>query len=529
MIDSRPFGKRTHTMQFRLDLAILSIVLASLSLTCHAQAVYDPVLFNVSQFVINGKNPRGEKAEKVLMPYVGEHSGLDGLSAAADALEQAIIKEGFSFYRVSLPPQQLTSGTIELNVVRFTIGGIEISGNEFFDRENIENSLPQLKVGDTPNTRELSRSLKLANSHASKNVTLKFKEGEGTDTIDAAIAVSEQNPQIIFVTLDNTGNEETKEFRTTLGYQHGNLFNVDHAMTATVTFSPEDPGTTMQMGLNYHIPLYSHGANLDFLASDSEVNSGEVGSGIKINGKGSVFGVVYSRPMLTDTNYDHQWSAGLQSRLFENEIDVSGASDQSDVRSLPLELGYGLTHNTRNGLFSADFNYSLNIEAGSKNTDEDYDLTRTGAKSAWSALRYLFSYDRVFSGNWLFHGVLSGQQSSDLLIPGEQFGVGGSGSLRGFEERSITGDKGYQVSLEAWTPAIYDTRFLLFMDMASVEFNDGDSYDDLSSAGLGMRWSWKQQLSISLDYGLIIKGGGADTTINQDDDSKAHFNLVYRF
>ena len=64
--------------------------------------------------------------------------------------------------------------------------------------------------------------------------------------------------------------------------------------------------------------------------------------------------------------------------------------------------------------------------------------------------------------------------------------------------------------------------------MASVELNEGEEYD-LSSYGLGLRWSWKQQLSTSLDYAIINEGGGPDDTINQDDDDKFHFNLIYRF
>ena len=58
--------------------------------------------------------------------------------------------------------------------------------------------------------------------------------------------------------------------------------------------------------------------------------------------------------------------------------------------------------------------------------------------------------------------------------------------------------------------------------------NEGEEYD-LSSYGLGLRWSWKQQLSTSLDYAIINEGGGPDATINQDDDDKLHFNLIYRF
>lgn len=515
-------------MRFRINLAILLIGISSLYRVVYAQTAYDPVRFNVSQFVIRGDNPIGDKAYKVLRPFVGEQSGLEGLSAAADELEQAIINEGFSFHRVSLPPQQLTSGTVEFEIVKFTIGAINISGNQFFDKQNIHNSLPGLKAGGTPNTSELSRSLKLANNHAAKNAVLRFKEGSEVDTIDAEITVTDQDPRIIFLTLDNTGSEESEEFRTTLGYQYGNLFNKDHALTATFTFSPEEPDTTSQIGLNYHIPLYSHGANLDFLFSDSEVNSGEVGSNIDINGKGSVFGFTYSRPMLTDTNFNHQWSVGFQNKTFENDIDLSGTLIESDVLSFPLEAGYGFTYSTPSGALSGGLLYAVNIDSGNNNTDEDYAAARTGADNGWSAIRYSLAYDRVFAENWLFHGGLTGQQSDDLLISGEQFGVGGSDTLRGFEERSVTGDSGHQISLEVWTPAYANTRFLVFIDQASVEFNNGDSFD-LSSAGLGLRWSWKQQLSISLDYGVIIEGGGPDTTINQDDDDKAHFNLVYRF
>jgi hemolysin activation/secretion protein len=494
----------------------------------YAQTAYTPMRFTVSSFTVTGDNPIGDKAQKVLNSYLGEHYGLDGLSAAADALEQEIIKQGYSFHRVSLPPQQLSTGSVELNVVHFTIGAVNVSGNKFFNEQNIRSSLPELSVGTTPNTKELSRSLKLANNHASKNILLRFREGEEGDTIDADLTVNDRNPQIFFVTLDNTGSKDTKEFRSTLGYQNGNLFNRDHAITATLTVAPEDPDATKQFGLNYHIPLYAHGANLDFLFSDSEVNSGEVASGLAITGKGSVFGVSYSRPMLTDSNFNHQWSIGFQNKLFENEFDFGGDISNTDVGSFPLELGYGFSYAAKSSSFSGNFYYDLNIDSGRNNSDEDYELVRTDAKNDWTAMRYNLAYDLIFSKDWLFHAGLSGQNSSDLLISGEQFGVGGSSTLRGFEERSVTGDSGYQTSFEVWTPAFSNVRYLLFTDQAKIKLNDSGDYD-LSSYGVGLRWSWKQQLSISLDYAVINEGGGPDTTINQDGDDKAHFNLIYRF
>jgi hemolysin activation/secretion protein len=512
-------------MRIRQGIFLLIFFISLLPLASYAQSTYTPVRFTVTSFVVTGENPIGDRAQQVLKPYLGEHYGLDGLSAAADALEQEITRQGYSFHKVSLPPQQLTSGSVELNIVRFAIGAVNISGNKFFDNENIRHSLPELQVGSTPNTKELSRSLKLANNHASKNVLLKFRQGEEGDTIDADLTVTDRNPKVFFVTLDNSGTKDTKEFRSTVGFQHGNLFNKDHAITATLTVAPEDPDATKQFGLNYHIPLYTHGANLDFLLSDSEVNSGEVANGLSITGKGSVFGFTYSRPMLTDTNFNHQWSVGVQHKEFEN----SGALN-SDVLSFPLELGYGFSYPTKSNSFSGNLSYAMNIESGSNNDDAAYQIAsnRADAKSAWSAVRFQLAFDHVFAKDWLFHTGISGQKSNDLLIPGEQFGVGGSSTLRGFEERSVTGDSGYQGSFEVWTPAIAAVRYLAFTDVAKVKYNDGGDYS-LSSYGVGLRWSWKQQLSVSLDYAVINKGGGPDTTINQDGDDKAHFNLIYRF
>ncbi len=499
-----------------------------------AQTSYQPLVFTVSGFTISGENPIGDQAQKVLQPYLGEQSGLEGLSAAADALEQALISAGYSFHRVSLPPQSLDSGQVELQIVRFRIGDILISGNQHFDEENILHALPTLKPGETPNTKQLARTLKLANNNAFKNIVMKFREGNSEDSIDVDLKVQDQNPQLFFITLDNTGNEDSGEYRTTLGYQHGNLFNLDHSLTLTLTVSPEDTSSTRQIGANYHIPLYAHGANLDFLLSDSEVNSGEVADGAAVTGKGQVFGFNYSRPMLTDTQFNHQWSAGLQFKNFNNDIDLGGGSViESDVQSVPLMLGYSFSYNRKGSALNGGLQLSSNSGTGGDNNDEKYNTVRTGAEKSWSKVTYNLSYDVAFGQDWLLHAGLSGQSSSDLLIPGEQFGVGGSRSLRGFEERSVTGDSGQQVSLELWMPPLAGIRFLLFVDQASLDTNAGDvtpaeSYQ-LSSAGLGLRWSWKQQLSLSIDYGQIIEGGGADATINQDGDSKAHLNLVYRF
>ena len=514
-----------------------------------AQDTLEQVRFDVEQFEITGDNPIGEHANEVLSPYIGEQYGLEGLSAARDALEQAIIEAGFAFHRVSLPPQDLLGGTVEFRISRFSIGSIEVEGNEFFDDENVLNSVPELQTGETPNTRLLSRSLKIANEHASKSTVLRFREGTQADSIDALLTVQDRNPQLFFVSVDNTGPKDDNEWRTTLGYQYGNLFNSDHAITATVTTAPEDTDATTQYGINYHIPLYSHGASIDLLFSDSD-SAGETGGGddggqgispgggggqaLEFTGKGRVYGFIYNRPLLTDSSYNHSWSVGLQHKNFDNDSKFNSEElTGADVTSVPLEVGYSIS---RQGPGNSFFG-SLTLVQEVGDDDDEYDGDRFEAEAGWTELRFDFTYDQLFAEEYLFHSRFSGQYTDALLISGEQFGVGGDGTLRGFEERSVTGDSGYFLNLEIWLPPLgfADLRFLAFLDFAHTEFNNGDAPGndgvdfDPSSYGVGMYWAWKESLSVSLNYGVIHEGGGLDPDINKDGDDKLHVSAVYRF
>ena len=511
----------------RVFLILLSLLTTSVSTANDAV----DVSFEISRFIVEGDNPLGDEAIDLLNPYLGQHTGLERLSSASEALTKALESEGYSFHRVVLPPQELDSGTVRLEIVSFVLGSIDVSGNQHFSTENILNSLPELKSGQAPNSRKLSRALKIANAHNAKFARVAFRQGFEDNSIDATVQVADRNPQSLFVAADNTGNDETEDLRMTVGYQHSNLFDSDQMITASFTTAPEDTDKASQYGISYRVPLYNHGAALDFLISNSDVDSGEVADDFDVSGKGSVVSAIYTRPILSDGSFNHNWSIGLQDKLFENDLSFAGVPIGSDVRSRPLVLGYDLSNKFNSSVINAYASISANVSGGSKNEDEDYELTRVGAKSDWSVLRFGGDYSYYFANKWRFTGRLDAQVSSEPLIPGEQFGVGGMSSLRGFEERSVQGDSGTSLRFEGWAPPLtdYSLQFIGFIDVANVTLEDAQvgEDDDVSpqSVGLGLRWSWKQQLSLSLDHGSIIEGVGDQ----EDGDSKTHFSLIYRY
>lgn len=485
--------------------------------------------FVVSGFIVEGDNPLGSEATALLNPYLGEHSGLDRLSAATTRLTEALESRGYSFHRVILPPQELNNGTVRLQIVTFELGNIDITGNQHFSDSNILFSLPELRVGQAPNSRRLSRSLKIANAHSAKFAQISFSQGSELDSIDATVRVVDQEPAALFVALDNSGTEDTEEVRMTLGYQQSNLFDRDQMLTASFTTAPEDTSKASQFGISYRLPLYQHGAALEFLISSSDVDSGEVADNFEISGKGTVVSAVYTRPILTDGSFNHDWSVGVQDKLFENNLSFAGIPLGSDVRSRPLTLKYRLSNRINSAAVSGYFALVANIAGGSDNEDEDYAINRVGAAADWSVVRFGGDYSYFFGSNWRLTGRLDAQFSSEVLISGEQFGVGGMSSLRGFEERSVLGDSGINLRLEAWAPPLAGVQLIGFLDFAKVELENPQIGEEESlspsSYGLGLRWNWKRQLSLSLDFGRISEGVGEQ----MEGDSKAHVSLVYRF
>lgn len=512
---------------FRI-IAVVSLLV--IFFPAKAQETGSPTFF-VDNYRLEGDNPLGDELNELLVPYQGEHFGLDGLSAATDALNQAFNEQGFIFHRAILPPQTLDSGSVTIRIVRFNLGRVDIEGNQHFSDANILNSLPELTPGQAPNNQRLSRSLRIANQHNAKLTRISLRQGLEPDTIDASVKVDDRNPQSLFVALDNTGNEDTEDERLTLGYQHANLFDLDHTLTTSFTTSPADTEKASQFGVNYRIPLYSHGATLDFLVSVSDVDSGEVVENFDVSGAGTVFSAVYGRPILTDGSFNHDWSIGIQDKLFENDLSFAGTPIGSDIKSRPLELKYRVSNRWKSSLLNAYATVAANISGGSDNEDEDYELLRAGAEADWSVLRFGLGYSYFFSNQWRLVSQLDGQQSGDPLIPGEQFGVGGMSSLRGFEERSILGDNGYKVRIEGWAPPFGSSNIQLigFIDAASLELENPQLGEDdsvsVSGAGLGLRWNWMQQFSLSIDHGTIVEGVGDQ----EDKDSKTHFSLVYRY
>ena len=526
--------------QFSINIATWGLLVASLmSLFWPLEPVLADTELEVSKFAVEGYEVTGpnplpdHQTESIVSPFTGQAMTLEDLRQATSALEDAIRDNGYAFHRVILPAQTLDQGVVILKVLAFPLVEAEISDNRFHSDENVLRSLPGLKIGESPHTLTLQRSLAIANLNPSKQTQVFFSVEQDTGLV-ADITLKDQKTQNGLIWLNDVGSEETGDYRTGLAYQNSNLFDRDHILNASYSTSPEQPEDVQQYAVSYQLPFYRAGGMMNLYAIRSDVDSGNIATFFDVAGRGDFLGTDFTYALPNRGLYKHFVVAGLDDKLFDNDIDFQGEPIGIDVRSRPFSLRHRGNWK-KDGLTGETYaSYNVNIESGSDNDDISYALTRAGATPEWSALRFGGAL-KYGIGRWTFANRLDAQFTDDALIPGEQFGVGGPGSLRGIDPRQLTGDNGVFMSGEFITPQLTEKapKLLMFVEGAWLDNNNtlpGDIRNDtVVSGGLGLRWSWNRRIVFSIDYGYLLDGSASQEAADvREGDGRFHFQILGR-
>ena len=220
-------------------------------------------------------------------------------------------------------------------------------------------ALPGLVPGSSPDVREIGREIALANEHPARRLAVIMKEGQAPDTVDAEVRVRDAAPGQTLVSLSGQTRDQYDEINRNTGYtrvsiahQRSDLFDLDHALTAVYTTSPDETRKVGQLGLFYWIPLYGHHASVQFHYTRSDVNTGVIGAGLSgadfnVSGRGEFLGVraTYDLPKWGSTA--QTLSAALEDKHYASSVGlnigaVALALPTPDIHARPLSLRYAL-------------------------------------------------------------------------------------------------------------------------------------------------------------------------------------------
>lgn len=483
-------------------------------------AVDDVIRFEIARFEVKGNTLLSQQQiDAAVAPYAGKQRDFGDVQRALETLEKAYHDHGYNVVTIELPEQELNGGVVTLRVVETKIGRVSVKNNRYFDEANIRRALPALQEARSPNLKAVSANLKQANENPARQLTMKLQSGERDNEVDALLDVKDESPWKIMGNADNTGTTATGKTHVGVILQNANLFNRDHIATLQYTTSAEEPGRVKVYGAGYHIPLYGTGDSLDFYASYSNIDSGNVNAGLfnlAVSGKGAVYGARYNQVLAKRGELESRLSYGVDVKAFKNSVQLDGTELGNDVTVHPLSISYQASLPITRGEAGVQLTLLRNIDGGSNGDQRAFTLARLNSKSNYTILRVGGSVTRALENDWQLRAIVNGQYSRDALIPGEQFGAGGATSVRGFSEREISNDSGLSVNLEAYTPNLcaregWNCRLLGFYDSAYISRNKALPGEldttTIASAGIGARFVLSTNVNLQLDYGHVTKAG----------------------
>lgn len=508
--------------------------------------------FDIARFQVTGNTILpAESVEALVAPFVGKGKVYGDVQKALEALEGEYRRLGYGTVNVYVPEQELTSGVVRLVVSEGVVGKVTITGNKFFNEENVRASLPNLKEGAAPNMRELSENIQLSNENPAKQVEVTLAVSEEENKVNVRVDVKEEDPSRFYVTLDNTGNKATGYARVGVSYQNANLFNSDQILTVAYMTAVDPPGR-MKIGgwralpwsdgdgvkldiysIGYRLPLYSIGDSIDFIYANSSTNtpgvSQALGSSLGINGKGDIFSLRYNHNFARAGEYTSKAVLAYDYKYLDNSCSTGGIKTPFGVAGCtpftlrPVSVAYSGQWQRPGENIDFYVAAAKNLPTGADypfpgilDPQDNYSAaTGWKVRDDYSVMRAGGSYFAVLGGDWLARVAVNGQYAHHGLPNVEQLGLTGWTTVRGFNERVIARDRGYVANLEIYTPDFATNmglpgsfKFLGFYD-AAQGFNIttlANQHVGIASAGVGLRYNLKKDISARFDVARVLDG-----------------------
>ncbi len=549
-----------HSIQTKRNLYTAGIVILQ-SVFCLKPgiAVENDAGITVNRYQLEGNSLLSEQeVETAISPYLGEQIHLADLQKALEALTKRYRAKGFSEVLLTLPEQELTNGTVYLKVIEPKLKTIRLHYSnpalqEFYPESNVLGSLPDLKIAEQLHTDNVSSNLQLANENPARQLEVTLDGKDTSGQLDALVKVKGVPPRKAYMTIDNTGTDQTGEYRIGFGLQHANLWGLDHIATFNYMTPIDRPDHVNLFSGSYRIPLYALGNSIDITAAKSEIGNTttpSVAGPLQFSGSGNIYGLNYNHLLLNWGEYTHRIVTGVNYRQFNNSCSLANFGTQDcgptsyNITLLPFSLSYNGQLNQKQQSINFYLAAVENIPGLPYGRQNDFNLVRpanigtNGAPANYILFKGGYNYTALLGADWQIRLAGNGQYSRNALVYAEQFSLAGNTMVRGFWEREATRDIGYVLNTEFYSPDVAQKlgvgdylRGLVFYDYGNGHNNalPGGIVQPIaiSSVGIGLRLGYKQSLQFKLDGAYVLDGAFS----HQPGDMRAHLSayIPYSF
>lgn len=460
--------------------------------------------------------------QAIVSSYTQRPVTLLELYEAADRVADFYVSRGYTLASVTIPPQKISSGSLQMVVSEGRIARITVENNALYTDEEIRRYFPDRTSGSVYRGSTIEDSLRVINTLPGMKARAVLKPGERYGSSDLIVR-AEEKPIEGSLNVDNYGRKDIGEFRISALAQFNNPLKVEDKLTLLALRSSD--GLLTYGFAEYSLPANFDGARIKFSYGEAQFDV----RNSPVDGRNRSGRLLIEQSLLNKGPTSFSITAGV-SRTLAN-ADFTGATFSGTAVSL-LELGGTLTHSYDN-LAVTQLNTS--IHTNFKKQDRADLFTPSGVVShGHEAFRLEMDVQHLQPLPWqtqlLAH--VNGVYSPDPLVDTEAYSLGGPTSIRGFPAGEVRGDRGYFGSLTWRKPVSYAGALWIprvFAESGKVLLVDAPSgaskSETLSSAGVGLDFSM-DRANLRLDWAFPLDNHAVS---DGRDNSRLFANLSVSF
>ena len=433
--------------------------------------------------------------------YEGKEAVFADLQRLAEEVNAAYRTRGVVTARAIIPPQDVSSGAITIQLVEGKLGEVKVSGNES-TRASYVLSRVDAEPQKLVNLPALEASLLRFNRTNSAQLRAELKPGQAFGQTDLIIGVVEPKQHSFRLGVDNFGSEVTGKTRVGLSYTNQSLLGWRDVLGLTAMSA----SGLKSFSFDYGVPISRSGGrlNLTHNQDDTKLKFGPFAP-LGITGQSKSTALALRQPVHFGEQSQTDVLLTVRKRDVENKL--SGIFLSSTATQ---DVQLGLEHQAADASGQWLASYAVNSgNAKSLGVSRHYVVGRAAVRRT----QYL-------SAGWALRGSLSLQHTSSEALPSsEQYFLGGEGNVRGYPVGSYSGDQGRLLSLELHHPITApategspqwgSATGFFFVDAGQVnQILPPDSTQAKSKTLTSLGWGVNMQLgartsaNVTLAYGL---------------------------
>ena len=450
-------------------------------------------------------------------------------------------KHGQPFVDVSILPQDVTEGVLQILVLQAKVGSVRVMGNKNFKSEAVSGQI-RSKAGDQLDVTSITEDLDWINRNPFRQVDLVYVKVADFGQANLLLRQTDQFPLRGYAGYDDSGTRQTRDTRLSLGGDWGNVLGGDGVLSYQFIASPDfrafrahSASFTQPLPWRHILTVFGTYADIKAILPEP----------FNLGGYNWQTSARYEIPLRGTSVYKHSLTGGLDYKQTNNNLTFGGQSVFA-VATDVVQWSLGYSARLKDALGETTLRATGNYSPGGlapHNNNEAFRVSRADSRAHYLYGKAELNRTTNLPAGFVLVDLLTVQQSEANLLPSEQLGFGGYDTIRGYDTRVFNSDSGYIVTTEVRAPALRAFCALPSLEsladrwqlLGFVDYGAGSNHlrlageradTKLLGAGPGFRYTVSTHVSFRADYGWQLLN---EAEAARPYASRAHLGLVVRY